>query len=509
MNKSRTWRETLLSDTGILILLALALFIFHMLTNNQYGFFRDELATVDDARYLDWGYIAYPPLTPFLGRISLELFGLSLVGIRVFPAIAQSVVLILGGLMVRELGGTRLAQIIGALAVATSPISLNSGSLLSYVSFDYLWWILISYLLIRLLKSDNPRWWLAIGAVIGLGMLTKYTMVFYSAALAGSVLITKARRHLASPWLWAGVGLSLLIFLPNLIWQIRHDIISWTYLNFIHARDVRIGRTSSFLLEQILVGVNFLTIPLVLAGLVYFFFHPEGARYRLLGWLYLLVFAFFLFMEGRGYYIGGAYPMLIASGTILWSKWITSLKPTPRAFAIGGTYTLILLGGTTAALLFLPLTPINSPIWKMGDDTYQVFREQLGWEELVEAVAGVYSSLPADERSEAVIYAGNYGEAGALNLFGPAFGLPNAIGSINSYWLRGYGSDPSPETVIVLGESGDDLAYFFEDCKLATGPVTNDYNVENEESSAYPGIWICHGMYRSWPEIWDEIQDFG
>ena len=509
MNKNNSWRQVLFSGTGIIILLALALFIFHMFTNHQYGFHRDELATIDDARYLDWGYIAYPPLTPFLGRISLELFGLSMVSVRVFPALAQSIVLILGGLMVRELGGSRLAQVVGALAVAISPISLVQGSLLMYVSFDYLWWILIAYLLIRLLKSDDPRWWLAMGIVIGLGMLTKYTMVFYAAALAGSVLLTKARRHLASPWLWAGVALSLLIFLPNLLWQIRHDLISWTYLNFIHQRDIHIGRTSSFLLEQVLIGVNPLTVPLALVGLYYFFFNPEGIRYRLLGWLYLLVFAFFFFMEGRGYYIGGAYPMLLAGGTILWEKWIAALQLPVRRFALGGTYTALLLGGVIAALLFLPLTPINSPIWKMGDDTYQIFREELGWQELVETVAEVYSGLPSDERSQAVIFAGNYGEAGAINLFGPEYGLPKAIGSINSYWLRGYGSDPSPGTVIVLGESGDELAYFFDDCKLATGPVTNRYNVENEESSAYPGVWVCHGMRKPWPEIWDEIQDFG
>jgi 4-amino-4-deoxy-L-arabinose transferase-like glycosyltransferase len=283
MNKNRTWRQILFSEPGILILLALAVFLIHMLTNGQYGFHRDELATLDDARYLAWGYVAYPPLTPFIGRIALELFGPSLVGVRLFPAFAQSLVLLLAGLIVRELGGSRLAQIVGALAAAISPSTLNQGSMLMYVSFDYLWWVLIAYFVIRLLKSEDPRWWLGIGAVIGVGMMTKYTMVFFAVALVGAVLLTQARRYLTSPWLWGGVALSLLIFLPNLIWQVQHHFISLTYLNSIHNRDISIGRTSGFLVEQIILCANFFTVPFWVAGLYHFFFNPQGKRYRLLG----------------------------------------------------------------------------------------------------------------------------------------------------------------------------------------------------------------------------------
>lgn len=509
MNKSRTWRKIAFSDLGMLVMMALALFIFHMLTNHQYGFHRDELATIDDARYLDWGYVAYPPLTPFLGRVSMELFGSSMVSVRIFAALAQSLVLILAGLMVRELGGSRLAQVLGALAVAIGPISLVQGSLLQYVSFDYLWWVLIAYLLLRLLKSEDPRWWLAIGAVIGLGMLTKYTMVFYTAALVGAVLITKARRFLASPWLWAGVGLSLLIFLPNFLWQMRHDFISWMYLNYIHVRDINAGRTSDFFLEQVAVGINILTLPLLVAGLYFFFFHPLGARYRLIGWLYLLVFVFFFVMQGRGYYLGGAYPMLLAGGALVWDKWVARLSLNKRRFALGGSFSAAAVGGVIASLLFLPLTPINSTLWNIGNDTYDIFSEELGWEELVETVAGVYSALPPKERSVAVIFAGNYGEAGALNLYGPAYGLPEAISSINSYWLRGYGDDSAPRTVIVLGEGRADVEQVFKQCELTTGPFTNRYNVENEESSAYPGVWVCHEMRKPWPAIWQQLQEFG
>src|SRR5512137_132506 len=168
MNTTRTWRTFVLSDLGILILLALARLALHSLTNGQYGWHRDELATLDDARYLAWGYVAYPPVTPFIARVALELFGPSLVGVRFFCALAMSVALVLTGLMARELGGSRPAQIVAALAAAIAPAALSEGNFFQYISFDYLWWVLIAYLMLRLLKSENPRWWLGIGAVIGL-----------------------------------------------------------------------------------------------------------------------------------------------------------------------------------------------------------------------------------------------------------------------------------------------------------------------------------------------------
>src|SRR5512147_1627337 len=231
-----------LTDTTTLLLLGLAVFLLHMFTNHQYGFHQDELVVLDNANNLDWGFIEYPPLTPFLARIELALFGLSLVGARTFAALAHSVVLVLTGLMARELGGRRSAQILAAVAAAIAPIALIQGSLIQYVTFDFLWSVLIAYLVIRLLKSEDPRWWIPIGAAIGLGMMTKYTMVMFVAGIVGGVLLTDARRYLRSPWLWGGVALSLLIFLPNLIWQIQHRFISLEFLASIHKRDVAIGR---------------------------------------------------------------------------------------------------------------------------------------------------------------------------------------------------------------------------------------------------------------------------
>jgi 4-amino-4-deoxy-L-arabinose transferase-like glycosyltransferase len=177
-------------------LIALGVVILHVATNGRYGFHRDELQVLDDARHLDWGFVAYPPMTPFIERIGLALFGTSLVGLRMFSVLAQAAALIVTGLMAYELGGKRLAQIVAALAVVISLLPLFEGTEFQYSSFDYLWSVLITYFLIRLLKTENPRWWLAIGAMIGLGMLTKYTMGFFVSGIVAGVLLTPARRYL-------------------------------------------------------------------------------------------------------------------------------------------------------------------------------------------------------------------------------------------------------------------------------------------------------------------------
>lgn len=213
-------------DTAILFAIAAAVALLHLLTNNRYGFHRDELQFLSDARHLDWGFVAYPPFTPFIERIGLSLFGLSMVGLRLFSVLAQSASIVLAGLMARELGGARLAQVTAALAVAFSPLPLFEGTQFQYSSFDFLWWVLIAYLTIRLLKSHNPRWCLAIGAVVGVGLLTKYSIAFYIAGILAGLVLTPARRFFKTRWFWLGIALALLIFLPNLLWLARHNFVS-------------------------------------------------------------------------------------------------------------------------------------------------------------------------------------------------------------------------------------------------------------------------------------------
>jgi 4-amino-4-deoxy-L-arabinose transferase-like glycosyltransferase len=485
------------------ILLALALFALHMLTNGQYGFHRDELALIDYARHLDWGFVDYPPLTPLLARVALELFGTSLVGVRLFAALAHSLAVLLAGLMARELGGSRFAQTVAALAAAIAPIGFVGGALLTYSTFDHLWWVLTAYLTIRLLKSDDPRWWLGIGAAIGLGLETKYTILVLAAGLAVGVVLTRARRHLLSPWLWGGVALALLIVLPNLIWQAQHDFISLDFLRFIHARDIRIGRTAGFISEQFIFSTNPLALPLWAAGLACCFLAPAGKRYAALGWMFVVPAAVLFALEGRSYYLAPAYPMLIAAGAVAWEKWLAGLPIRRPGFGRGITLGALAVGTAGAAIVALPIAPVNSGLWRWTSQIHDLFTEQIGWPELVETVAGIYDSLPAEDQRQAGILTGNYGEAGAINLYGPAYGLPEAISGVNSYWLRGYG-DPPPQVLILLDWHN---LTAFERCELAGG-VTNHYGVRNEETG-HPTIYVCRRPRQPWPVLWETIRSFG
>ncbi len=490
--------------TTLLLILALAAatVVIHWVCGNRYGFHRDELATLDDARHLAWGYVAYPPVTPFFGWVSWQLFGPSLAGFRFFAALAGALAMVLAGLIARALGGHRSAQLLAVCA--TAPFTLAAGSLMQYVSFDYVAWVAVAYFAARLGQSNDPRWWLALGGAIGFGMLSKYSMPFLVAGLGVGVVLSPLRAHLRSKWLYLGAALALLIFLPNFLWQWRHDFVSLQFLRHIHARDVAIGRTGSFLPEQLLLTLA--ALPLALAGLGFCFFGWQG-RFRILGWMYLVPLVLFVVGKGRGYYLAPAYPMLYAAGAVGGAEWLARSPLWKRntlgvlAFlAVGANVILV-------SAFFLPLAPLHSRWWAMAVEINGDFREEIGWPELVENVARIRDSLPPGDRARVALLAGNYGEAGAINLYGPQYGLPSAICPVNSFWARGYG-DPPPEILIVLGVAREDLAPNFESCELV-GHITNREGIANEETTRHPDIFLCRGPRRAWPEVWPKVRGFG
>jgi hypothetical protein len=301
-----------------------------------------------------------------------------------------------------------------------------------------------------------------------------------------------------------------LIFVPNLIWEIRHDFISIDFLQSIHARDIRIGRTNNFLLGQLFVGAALFTIPLAVAGLWHLLIKPEGKRYRVLGWMFVVTLTLFFLAKGRDYYQGPAYPMLIAAGAVWFERAITSLSPTRLRVARVTTWTLLALNGALGVVLLLPIAPVNSSMWSVVAKVNGDMREEIGWPELVGTVAEIRESVPAEDRAHLGVLTGNYGEAGAINLFGPAYGLPTAISGVNSYWLRSYGYPP-PQTLIVLGLSSarsNFLDQNFESCKLA-GHITNRFGVMNEETVFHPDIFVCRNLRQPWPEFWKHLKSYG
>lgn len=495
-------------DFGILLLMALAIFLLHTLTNGQYGFHRDELLTYSNARHLEWGYVLYPPMTPFLARVELELFGTSLRGFRFFAALSQLLVLLLTGLAARELGGKREAQLLAALGTAIAGPALVAGWFLGYTTFDYLWWVVVAYFVIRLLKSDDPRWWVAVGAAIGMGMMTKYAMAFLALGVVGGVLLTPARRYLKSPWLWCGAAVALLIVLPNILWQFHHHFISLEWLKSVHARDIGWGWTDYFLPNQLWKCANPVTVPLWCAGLWYLFAVPGGKRFRVLGWMYAIPLLALFVARGRDYYLAPAYPMLLAAGAVWGEQWVTSLNTRSALIVRRVTWRTLAIAGLIGAAVTLPVAPLNSGWWHVADQMNGGnFNMQIGWPDLVGTVAQIRDSLPAQDRARLGILAGDEGETGAVNLYGPAYGLPRAISGMNSNWLRGYG-DPPPQTVITLGLHRDTVERNFESCGLV-GHVTNRYGIENATIAGYAEVFVCHNLRQPWPEFWKHFRYYG
>ena len=491
------------THTVALVGIATAVMLIHILTNGRYGFHRDELQVLSDARHLDWGFVPYPPLTPFVERISLEIFGLSLVGLRMFSVIAQGLVILITGLMALELGGGRLAQVTAALSVALSPVPLFEGTEFQYTTFDNLWWVLIAYCMIRLLKNDNPRWLLVIGAIVGVGLMTKYTMIFFVAGIVGGLLLTRARSYVATWWFWGGIALAVLIFLPNLLWQIRHGFISLHFLQHIHTRDVAQGRANGFIKDQFLICTNLLAAPLWIAGVISYL---RDKRYRPLAWMYLLPLALFLMGKGRGYYLAAAYPMLFAMGAATSERWISSLSPRWRRTVEAAYFSGIAVCGMFICALILPLAS-SGPLRDFALSNNGDLREEIGWEDLVKTVSGIRNSLPPEQRGSVGVLVGNYGEQGAIEMLGRGYQLPMPISMTNSAWLRGY-PEPPPAKLIVLGSSRNYVERTFTSCQVV-GHISNAYGVVNEESRDYPDIFLCDGPRLPWPEFWKANQRFG
>lgn len=558
--QSSNWWGT---GTAVVVWIAVATVLVHLATGSRYGFDRDELMVLDDARHLAWGYVQYPPMTPILGRIALQLFGTSLVGFRFFAGLAQAIALVLTGLMAKELGGDKWAQAVATLAGV--PFCLGAGALMQYISFDYVCWVGVAYCVLRLVKGENPRWCIAAGAAAGSGMMAKYTMAFLVLSVLVGALATDLRKYLQSVWMWLGVLLACGIFAPNFIWQWRRNFISMDFLRFLHARDVSLGLTDWFLPGQL--ELTLLAFPLALAGLWFYFFTAEGRRYRILGWMYVVPLLLFLVMRGRDYYLAPAYPMLYAAGAVwMETTWVAAsgelrenkksggwkregisrplgtgtrdetanaeTQGAPRVAENAGAqqrkwYAYCSVAGHSplatrhfrtvigvclildiifAGAVALPIAPVGSLWWNLASRVDTVFPEEVGWREFVKAVAQVRDQLPPSDRARATILAGNYGEVGALNLYGERFGLPQAISGVNSSWERGY-ADPPPGVLIVVGYSREFLEQEFAFCVVA-GHVHNRFNIPNEETVEDPQIFVCRGLKESWPEFWRKARRF-
>jgi hypothetical protein len=497
----RPWTNSL-AIAGWFTLAGLAI---HMLTNGAYGYFRDELYFLDCGQHLDWGYVDHAPLVALVARVGRMLFGDSLHAIRFLPALAAAAKILLTGLIARELGGGRFAVGLACLCALAAPVYLALDTLLSMNAFEPVFWMASVYVLLLAINRGNPKLLVWLGVLAGLGLENKHSMLFFGLALAAGLLLAPERRWFAGGWLWLAAAIAVALFLPNLIWQIRHH---WPTLEDL-ANVKRVHKNVelsplAFLWQQVQIMLP--TSLLVWgAGLWFLLFHREGKRYRALGWTYLAVLAIMMALKGKSYYLAPAYPMLFAAGGVLWERlaaraWLRALLA--AAIALPG----VAIAPTVLPILAperliryqeaLGFSPPKTEVHHAGP-LPQYLGDMFGWEEMVAAVAKVYYALPLGERAQAAIYAGNYGEAGAIDFFGPRYGLPPAICAHQTYYFWGP-RQYSGAVMILLQSERRSAGRFF--ASVEDGPVLdNPYAMSEEHYTILIGRGLKQPLARIWP----------
>ena len=414
------------------------------------------------ARHLDWGYVDAAPLVAVYAKVALLLGG-SLAALRILPAVAGAVLVALSIALARELGGARFAQLLTGLAVLLAPGVLVFDSLLSMNAFEPLYWMGAVLVLARILRTGNSRLWPWFGVLAGLGLENKHSTLFFGFAVVVGLLLTQDRREFARPGIWIGGAIAAAIFLPNVIWQIRHHFPTLEDLENVRREGKNVVLSPLAFLKEQIVDMHPILFPVWLAGLVFLLRRP---RWRALGWTFIVFFGLMEAAHAKNYYVFAIYPMLFAAGGVAIEQGLARRASWTRVAAVA----VILLGT-------LPTLPLAT--WMLPPERFlaytraigfrpakvevhhegplpQPMGDQFGWPELARDVAAVYRSLPPAQRAMTGIFAGNYGEAGAINLFGPALGLPRAWSRHQTHWFWG----PPPvdyRNLIVIQWSLDDV----------------------------------------------------
>jgi 4-amino-4-deoxy-L-arabinose transferase-like glycosyltransferase len=506
-------RRFLLSDLAILLYLALLIVFIHFLTNGGYGYFRDELYYMACGEHLAWGYVDQPPFMPLVAFLTRHLLGESLFALRFFPAICGGLIVLLTGLVARELGGGGYAQGLAAVAVMVAPVYLAIDNFFSMNCFDQVFWALAGYIVIRILKQGDPKLWLLFGLVAGIGLMNKYSMGFLGLGIVVGLVLTPARRHLRSKWLWLGGAIAFIIFLPHILWEIHYGFPS---LEFIHNATVmkNLPQTPFQFMAGSALGIHFLNLPIWLAGLAFFFLARAGKPFRLFGWVFVSILALFLLTQAKPYYLAPAYLFLLAGGAVAIEAFVLKrnwnwLKP--------ASLVLLLAGGAATAPYVLPVLPPESflkyqnfigfkaPSEEKGKQGKlpQQYADMFGWENMAAIVARVYNTLSPEEKQKCVIGASNYGEAGAIDFFSKKYGLPHAISSHNNYWIWGPGEKPGEIAIIVGGNPEDYLRIYYDVQQAAT--VICEYARPFETNLP---VYLCRRPKVTLQQVWPRIKHF-
>src|SRR5713226_4963611 len=468
----------LTTGPAIVLYIGLAKLAIHLYAARFYGYFGDELYFMACSRHLAWGYVDQPPFIAVTVRIERMLFGDSLQSIRLFAALAGACTVLLAGCISRELGGKRFAQALAAVAVLVAGVCLSMNHYISMNAFEPPLWMGCALILIRIIKTGNQKLWLWFGVIAGIALENKYGIVFFATGVVAGLLLTEHRAMFLKPWIWLGGLIAFVIFLPNLIWNIQHHFPFFELLANIRHNGRNVPLTHLQFLGQVALHMNPVSVPLVLGGLWFYFAHPHGKQFRVLGWASLVLLAVILFSaNGRPHYVAPADPTLFAAGGVAMEAWFSRrglqwLKPAYVCLllitgAIGAPMAIPVLFPEVyirySQLLHFAPPPIETD--KLGP-LPQFYADMFGWEEMTVEVARIYNSLPPEVRTKTAILAGTYGQAAAVDLFGPKYGLPSAMSPLQSYFCWGP-RDYTGESVMVVGIRREELERFFNSIEPA------------------------------------------
>jgi 4-amino-4-deoxy-L-arabinose transferase-like glycosyltransferase len=466
-----------------------------LLVANRYGYHRDELYFLEAGRHLAWGYVDQPPFTPFVAWVASSLADGSIAALRVLSAFVTAGTVIVAALLARELGGGRSARVLAALVVATTGFALGVGHLLSTATFDFAAWMVLLLVSARMLRTSDPRWWLALGVGAGLATYNKHLVTLLLVSLVVGLVVDRRFELLRSRWLAIGATVGVLIALPNVIWQAAND---WPQLELADAIADRIGGENRALLvpgQLVLVGP--LLAPFLAAG-VWWFLQPGSRRFRPFLWAWLASVVLTFASAGRPYYPLPLTVLVFIAGSLVVAGWA---RTPARRIGVGALVGLHAVGAIVIGAPVLPIeTFADSPVAAVNEAQ----AETVGWPQLADQVARAVRSLPPQEQDDVVLLTASYGEAGALDRYGPARGLPEVYSAHNAYW-HWRRPDDDDATVVAVRYEPATLAPYFRECD-AVGTVDNGYDVDNEVQGT--PIVVCRGLLRGWDDVWPELRHY-
>ena len=496
------------TESALIIFFGAVALLVHLLTNGRYGYFRDELYYIACGRHLALGYVDQPPLSILLLRLSQALLGDSLFAIRLLPALAGAATVALTGAIARELGGRGWAIALACAGSLCALFNLAVGNFFSMNAFEPLFWMGCIYLFVRIINGGPPTLWLWFGAVLGLSLENKHSTAFFAVGIFVALLLTPERRDFARKWIWFGGLLAFAIALSNILWQARHHWPTYELLNNISHSNKNVALSPVQFIVQQVIFMNPGTLPLWLGGLLWLLGSRESRRYRAIGIIYLITLAEFIVLHGKSYYLAPAYPMLFAAGGVAVERIFAShfqwLKP--------ALLSAMLLTGALFAPLVVPILPPDKLVAYMRTTRFQpprtetshtaalpqIFADQFGWEQMVGSVAHVYHHLRPEDEKRAAIFCQNYGEAGAIDFFGPKLGLPSAISGHQNYFLwepRNW----TGEVLLVLDTDDEDERKLFASVQDLGQIVSSPWAMPFERRNH---IFLCHDLKVGVQEFW-------